>query len=298
MEGKRMDDVIKTMTQDNDVLELMSILQLYDRRKEAEKVYELTSYIDSLEDKLNHVIDELNTVRKQLAEIKELSVEKSLKNVLTETAGKLEDSCKEMKDQIFKIKLEVKIKSKEIVKTIKEKGIIGLNQLSEFLGIKKMLKSVKSRLERDMIQVESALEKIDAAGLEMKKAAAGMKNATRALFGKPLTDIKEKNGFSISDIIKAPWKINQKLFAAMLKSVEGAIKNTEILAKEAGQIKHNVQKYSKVNEELKEKTALSMAGGSHKYNSEAYEIYEKTISTYNKSGLVPANRLLEQDYKR
>lgn len=293
-----MDDVIKAMVQDNDVQELMSILQLSGYRKEAEGVYELASYIDSLEDKLNHVVDELNTVSKQLAEIKELNVKKSLKDVLTETAGKLENNCYEMQDQISRIKHEVKVKSQEIVQSAKEKGIIGLNRISEFLNIGRMLKSIKSRLERDMIQVESAIKKIDASSLEMKKAATGMKNAAKALFGKPPADIKEKNGLSISDIIKAPWKINQKLYAGMLKSVEGAIKSTETLAKKAGQIKQNDQKSPKTYEKTKKETALSLAGGSHRYNSEAYEMYEKAVSTNNKSEPASASRMLRQDFKR
>lgn len=272
-----MENVNKSMTQDEDIQELLQMLRIFKHRKEAGEVYELTAYIDSMENKLDQVMCELNTVRKQLEEVKELNEKKSLKEVLTVAVENLEDSCKYMKEQLFKIKQEVGEKAKEVVQSVKDKGISGLNKLSEFFGVGKMLKNMKEKLEQDLAQVNSVMSKIDAAGLEIKKAATSIGNVGRALAGKELKEVKEKKVFSMSDIIKAPWIISEKFYGGMLKLVEGAIEKTENLSKRAEQIKLDNQKDSKTYEEQGESFNHSIVAEERGYNSEAFEAFQQSI---------------------
>lgn len=81
----------------------VAILKLYKRNTEANDIFELVFYIEGLETKLNQAIGELSTIREQLSELQEMSNRRSLKEVLTDMSAKLEESCENMKQQIFTI---------------------------------------------------------------------------------------------------------------------------------------------------------------------------------------------------
>ncbi len=270
------ENISKYIVQDADVQELMQLLQLLKRRKEAGELYEIVSYIDSLENKLDLVVGELNTVRKQLEEVKELNERKPLKTALADAVEKLEISCQIMKEQLFEIKKDVKEKAKDVIESVKEKGISGLNQFAEFLGIGNKLKSIKEKLESDLEQVNSTLNKIDMAGLEIKKAATSIGNISRVLVGKELKEVQDKRGFSISDIIKAPWNFNQKCCVSMIKCVEGATEKLESLSEQQEHRKiekrDNVAAYSNLSEATKQPEVAE----NFLYNGDAFDAFQKS----------------------
>ncbi|MFP3154953.1 hypothetical protein LQZ18_11130 [Lachnospiraceae bacterium ZAX-1] len=100
-----------TMMQDGEIQELLQFLRLFQKEKEAGEVFELVAYIDGLENKLGQVMDELATVKKKFVEIRELNEKKSLKEVLSDTVEKLEENCKQMKENLIEIKNGVKEKA-------------------------------------------------------------------------------------------------------------------------------------------------------------------------------------------
>lgn len=268
----------ETIMQDEGIQELLQILRIFQKGKEAGEVFELAACIDGLENKLEQVMGEFATVKSQLNEIKEMNERKSLKDILTDAVGKLEENCKQMKEKLFEIKTEVKAKVGETLQAVKEKGISGLNKLSEMLGVRDLLSSMKKNLEKNISHVDSVIERIDNAGLHLRKTAADLGNVGRALAGKDMADIKEKSGFSLGDVIKTPWKMCRKCFSAMLNRVDAAIQKVDSLSQKAESMEREKDKdkspacYEEERQSfIKDHVA---EGSSYISNSEAFEEFQ------------------------
>lgn len=290
-----------TMMQDKDIQELLQVLRLFQKGKEEGEVFELVTYIDGLENKLGQVLEELTTVKKQLVEIREINEKKSLKEVLSDSVEKLEENCRQIKESLIEIKNEVREKAKEVVQSVKEKGISGLNKLAGFLGIRDKLSKMKNDLEQNISHVETAMERIDTAGLQFRKAATDIRNVGRALSGKEMAETKEKTRFSLADVIKAPWKMKRKLFGGMLSRVESAMEKAEGLSKKAesielekGRDKASPTSYEEKRQDFIETHVVE--SGSYMSNSEAFEAFQNAYDKKagNEIDLQTSNKNLDR----
>lgn len=270
----------ETIMQDEGVQELLQILRIFQKGKEAGEVFELAAYIDGLGSKLEQVMGELATVKSQLNEIKELNERRSLKEMITDAVEKLEESCMLMKVKLLEVKTEVKEKAKEIVQAVKEKGLLGLNKLSKLPGVRDILSNMKNNLKKNISYVDSVMERIDNAGLHLRKTATDLGNVGRALAGKEMADIKGKSGFSLSDIIKAPWKLNRKCLSSMLNRVDAAIEKVDSLSQKIESMEREKDKdKSPVSYEEERERFIKdhvAEGGSYVSNSEVFEDFQKS----------------------
>lgn len=74
-----MEEKKKTMTKDEMIMELMEMLKVNGRPKQAADVFESAAYVDMLESKLDQMTNELVQMRKELQEMKEVTVQKNEK---------------------------------------------------------------------------------------------------------------------------------------------------------------------------------------------------------------------------
>ena len=137
-----MEEMVKTsMTKDEIIMELMELLKHNDRKKQAGEVFEMSAYVDMLENKLDQMTHELVEMRKELREMKEEQAAKTLKETLSEMVDRAQKRCDEMKQKLFEVKEDMKEKANEIITEFKKKGKEALNKVSEFFGVKKKLPS-------------------------------------------------------------------------------------------------------------------------------------------------------------
>lgn len=65
-----MEEMVKTsMTKDEIIMELMELLKQNDRKKQAGEVFEMSAYVDMLENKLDQMTHELVEMRKELHQV-------------------------------------------------------------------------------------------------------------------------------------------------------------------------------------------------------------------------------------
>ena len=147
----------KTMTKDEIIMELIKLLKENDKQKQAADVFEFATYVDMMENKLDQMTNELTQMRKELQEIKEQQISKSLKETLSDMANRIQVRCQQMKNQLFEVKAEMRNKAFEIVKTTKQMGKEALNKVSEFLGVKKKLMSVKEHVKEGINETEAQI---------------------------------------------------------------------------------------------------------------------------------------------
>ena len=109
-----MEEMVKTsMTKDEIIMELMELLKQNDRKKQAGEVFEMSAYVDMLENKLDQMTHELVEMRKELREMKEEQASKTLKETLSEMVDRAEKRCDDMKKKLFEVKEDMKEKAQQ-----------------------------------------------------------------------------------------------------------------------------------------------------------------------------------------
>ena len=159
----------KTLTKDEIIQELMDMLKQNNLQSQSNDVFEICSYVDGLEKKLDSMTEELSQVREKIKEMQEDTILNNLKVQIQESAVKLQTTCTNMKEQLFTVKENIHIRAVDIVNDVKLRGKEALNRVSEFMGIKKKLIGIRESVKQSQIEVSSTIIKIDAFGFPMFK---------------------------------------------------------------------------------------------------------------------------------
>lgn len=260
------------LTKDQIIHELFTLLNENQQKDMANKVFEMAAMIDGMDQKLYEVTEELQSVRKQLEKMEQEKADKTLKATVRKAVDSLEQQCNKLKEQLFEIKTEVRTKAAEIVAETKAKGKAALNRVSEFLGIKNKLESVRDNIHQSITKTEQTIEKIDTFGGGMREAGQKVANTFRTFADKETVDYSQKEKkFSKTELVKKPFSAKKKLFEKMENYLDAAIDRVESLA----QNQERVQESKTVKET--EPVALPMvAEPEYQYGAEAFEAYMKT----------------------
>lgn len=172
-----MEERTTTMTQDEIILELIKSLKQNQMQDTAKDIFETAAYIDSLERKLDQVVDELGSVKLQLAEFQEQQMMKSIRAQLGYASERMENLCHQMKEQLFEVRTEFKEKAISIVTETRKKGKAALNRIAELSGAKEKLEKIRVNARESEKEVEQTINKIEQFGVEMRNARYTVTNA-------------------------------------------------------------------------------------------------------------------------
>ncbi|WP_276949369.1 DUF6674 family protein [Acetatifactor muris] len=268
------------LTKDQIIKELIELLNQNQQKSAANNVLEMTAYIDNMEQKINAVLEELVSVRKQLAEIENRQERKTIKATLTSAVQKLEQQCRKMKQQIFIVKEEVRGKAAEIVAAVRQKGKIALSKVSEFLGVKDKLQNICRNAQNSIMEVDKCIKKIDAFGIGIREAGHKITNSFRAFMDKPEKEYGKKK-FSKTDFIKKPFYAKRKLLFGILDYANAAMNKIEQLAEEVKQYRPDRKEYESKDIEAEEQvmpTFLGVAEPDFQYGAEIFEEYQRGMT--------------------
>ena len=266
------------LTEEQNIMKLVELLRKNNMKEAANSIFEMAAYVDVMEKKMDSVLQELVTVKDQLHKMEEREAEKGLKQSLKRAVNKLEQDCKAMKEKLFEVKAEIKVKAGEIVTAAKQKGKAALNKVAEFLGIKKKLEGIRQNVQESIADVDKSIGKIDAFGTGMREAGQKIANTFRTFADKPEKEYGEKK-FSKTELIKKPFQAKRKLLSGILNCADAAIEKTERLAAnvkqyqtdKAGQERGNISNVEAVNPvEL-----ASVAEPEFQYGAEAFEAHQQ-----------------------
>ena len=266
------------LTKEQNVMELLELLRKNNMKEAANSIFEMASYVDVMEKKMDSVLQELVTVKDQLHKMEEREAEKGLKQSLKRAVNKLEEDCKAMKEKLSEVKAGIRAKAGEIVTAAKQKGKAALNKVAEFLGIKKKLEGIRQNVQASIEDVDKSIGKIDAFGTGMREAGQKIANTFRTFADKPEKEYGEKK-FSKTELIKKPFQAKRKLLSGILNCADAAIAKTEQLAAEVKQ--YQTDKAERETERAASMEAVSpielarVAEPEFQYGAEAFEAYEK-----------------------
>lgn len=264
------------LTKDEIIQELIGLLKRCQQKEAANHVLEMASYIDGMENRLDMVVEELANVRKQLEEMKEMQERRSVRGALSDAAGRLEQQCQIIKQQLSEVKEEVKLKAAEIAAEIKARGKMALCKVSEFLGVREKLQDIRRNVQESIAEADKSIQKIDAFGTGMREAGHKIVNAFRALADKPEKEHGEKK-VSKTELIKKAFQIKRKLLTGIMDYADAAVEKVERLAGEAKQYQADDLSWEAVCAEGEEiiTPAAFVAEPECRYGAEAFEIYRQ-----------------------
>lgn len=266
------------LSQDQVILELIALLRQNQRKDTANDVFEMTVYIDGMERKLDAVMEELVTVKKQLIELQEKQERKSLKESLSKAVETLEQQCHIMKEQLFKVKAEVKTKAADIVAEVKRVGKKALNRVAEFLGIKEKLEQCRQNVQESIAEVDKTIEKIDVFGKSMRDAMRQISNTFRTFADKETVDYeKVEKEFSKTEVVKSAWKFKRTLLSGIELRLDAAIHKIEQLSKDVELTRVDKRDFEGADKVVitMEKTISLAEKTGYQYGSEVFDKYEK-----------------------
>ncbi|MGN0317717.1 MAG: DUF6674 family protein [Lachnospira sp.] len=188
-----MEEMVKTSkTKDEIIMELMELLKQNDRKKQAGEVFEMSAYVDMLENKLDQMTHELVEMRKELREMKEEQASKTIKETLSEMVARAQKRCDDMKKKLFEVKEDMKEKASEIITEFKKKSKEALNKVSEFFGVKKKLEKIRDKVREGIVETDITLARIDGFTEGVHVANQQIANSFGVLAGKDQKDYSQE----------------------------------------------------------------------------------------------------------
>ena len=170
-----MDEVMNDLlAKDKDIADLMELLKKFHDKDGMEKLNRTVEYVDSLEQTLSAILEQLTDMREELKGVREQNdylmtrVERTVKDALTEQVAKAEAKVQELHGKLVEIKDFIKQKAHELVEAAKHRGRKALKKLSEVLHIREGLEKIKGQADQMLGSLDELSNRIDGYSEQMK----------------------------------------------------------------------------------------------------------------------------------
>ena len=214
----------KTLTNEEIIRELLDLLKKNAMKEPTNDVFELCSYVDGLEKKIETMTEELTSMQNQIREMQEDTLINNAKKALAEAQERLNVRCEQIKSQVSEVKIQVKSTAKSIVDETKAKGRAALYRVTEFTGIKKILLNVRTAVKDAIVSTDRDIARTALLAKGLREARQTVNNAFRTFADKPEVDYsKKEQKHPITKVVLAPMKAVRKLFVSMELHLDASI---------------------------------------------------------------------------
>lgn len=219
----------EAMTKDERIIELLETLTRNQMNHEANEVFELCSYVDGLEKKLDAMSVELSSIRQELKAVRENTIPNHIREQMHVVSSHLKEQCQIMKNEIRDIKEHITSKAAEINMAFRKKGRDALFKIAEVTHLKPKLISLRNRVNGATEDVKDTIDRIYELGSQVRMANQNKANAFRTFMGKDQVDYSLKRGITMAEVLAKPWEVRQDLLENMSRHLTGAIENVTSL---------------------------------------------------------------------
>ena len=221
----------KTLTNEDVIRELLELLKKNAMKEQANDVFEICSYVDGLEKKIDSMTEELTNMQNQIKEMQEDTLVNNAIKALSEAQEQLNARCEQIKSQVLEVKAQVKSTAKSIVDEAKAKGRTALYRVSEFLGIKKKLLDIRENVRGAIKTTDKDIAKTALLAKGFREAGQTAANAFRTFADKPEVDYSQKEQkHPITKAVLAPMKAVKKILVSMELHLDASIDKLDNLA--------------------------------------------------------------------
>ena len=281
----------KTLTNEEIIRELLDLLKKNAMKEPANDVFEICSYVDGLEKKIESMTEELTSMQNQIREMQEDTLINNAKKALAEAQERLNARCEQIKSQVYEVKIQVKSTAKSIVDEAKAKGRAALYRVTEFAGMKKRLLNVRTAVKDAIVSTDRDIARTALLAKGLREAGQTVNNAFRTFADKPEVDYSQKEQkHPITKAILAPMKAVRKLFVSMELHLDASIDKLDNLAMN---VQLDKEKHEEHTKDKEQKAAdIERAEGEvfyssmvdepqkYKYNADAFEAREGNAVKY------------------
>ena len=277
----------KTLTNEEVIRELLELLKKNAMKEQANDVFEICSYVDGLEKKIDSMTEELTNVQNQIKEMQEDTLVNNAKKALSEAQERLNARCEQIKSQVLEVKAQVKSTAKSIVDEAKEKGRSALYRVSEFLEIKKRLLDIRENVRGAIKTTDKDIAKTALLAIGFREAGQTVANAFRTFADKPEVDYSQKEQkHPITKAVLAPMKAVKKMLVTMELHLDASIDKLDNLAMNVQLDKEKHMENAKAQEQTEPEMAeaerveaeivyspMVAEPQEYQYNADAFENY-------------------------
>lgn len=277
----------KTLTNEEVIRELLELLKKNAMKGQANDVFEICSYVDGLEKKIDSMTEELTNMQNQIKEMQEDTLVNNAKKALSEAQERLNTRSEQIKSQVAEVKAQVKSTAKSIVDEAKAKGRAALYRVSEFLGIKKRLLDIRENVRGAIKTTDKDIAKTALLAKGFREAGQTAVNAFRTFADKPEVDYSQKEQkHPITKAVLAPMKAVKKMLVTMELHLDASIDKLDNLAMNVKLDKEKHMENAKVQEQTEPERAeaerveaeivyspMVAEPQEYQYNADAFENY-------------------------
>ena len=277
----------KTLTNEDVIRELLELLKKNAMKEQANDVFEICSYVDGLEKKIDSMTEELTNMQNQIKEMQEDTLVNNAIKALSEAQEQLNARCEQIKSQVLEVKAQVKSTAKSIVDEAKAKGRAVLYRLSEFLGIKKRLLDIRENVRGAIKTTDKDIEKTALLAKGFREAGQTAANAFRTFADKSEVDYSQKKQkHPITKAVLAPMKAVKKMLVSMELHLDASIDKLDNLAMNVQLDKEKHMENAKAQEQTEPERAeaerveaeivyspMVAEPQEYQYNADAFENY-------------------------
>jgi uncharacterized protein YukE len=230
------------VTMDRSVVELLQLLNGNGMQQAARNVEDAARYVDSLTEKLNEMITQVEELRRELKTYNDAR-SKSLGDRAAEVKDKMMKAAKErldgaskrlesMKKTLTKAKTDFIAAVRGAVDAIKSRGRQGLNKLVEVAHLRQALAKMKAGVDREILKTDAFISRLTILANDLREAGEMRENAVRRFHGKKTKSLEHERDALAGVITSAPWKAQRKAYAGIQAILAGGIRKMEALEEE------------------------------------------------------------------
>ena len=182
----------KELTKEDRIIELIEMLSNQNMQEKMDNFFQFCAYVDDLENKIAAMQTEIEQMKQgRIGKTKESRFVRMKASIRAEIE-QLSEMLQPMKAQVKEIKDGILAKAADITNEAKAKGKAVLYRMSEFIGLKDKLQSMKENVQTAQAKVEHTIEKLEEFGKGMRQANRKIANTVRILFDRETVDYRKK----------------------------------------------------------------------------------------------------------
>ena len=229
LENEKIEVAEEKETEMPNVEELLKILLDVNLEQNRQTVHLLMNYMNDIEENFFSVLEELDTVKAQLAQVQQIPQTKEVRHTLSDLIQNLQGQANHLQEQIHGMKTRLNEKAAQLVQNFKDQGVTALNHVCEFLGVKENLTQMRESLLQSAKEMQGSMDKIDQVAGELRAATTHVKNVGRAIVGKEAQEVAQPKEGGFFYQMKRPYRAMQDFCLKNAGKIEKDIHKIENL---------------------------------------------------------------------
>lgn len=216
--------------EDMDVIkQLMDIMVQQGMKEQSQDFLEVLNFVAGMQVQLSVMVDELQGVREQLAEMQK-NQPKAVTEKLMDKVSQLQEKISKLSERLGAIKDHLIDTAKQAVTAFKEKGREEMNKVLQkgISGVKSVLENTREKLVDVMTNYEKTANQIDSIGDELKQIGNSFANVGRLIAGKGTKEVSdEKPGVGLTRVMNMPVKSGISAFRKQISGIDKAMEKLD-----------------------------------------------------------------------